>query len=232
MSHASIRLLIVDDQAIIRAGLRSMLELEPDIAVVGDCSDGQLAITRSAELRPDVVLMDVQMPNLGGIDATRHILRERTAGAVLIITTFDDEQYLLDSVRAGASGFLLKDAGPDLLAAAIRAANRGDALVDPAMTRSLLEHRLAASSRDESVDQTGNTVFIAPYALSDRELEVLAALARGLSNAEISLELFITEGTVKSHVSSILLKTNTSTRVQAAVLAYEIGFVRPGWLGG
>lgn len=226
-----IRVLVVDDQSMIRAGLRIMLDAEPDIVVVDEAKDGLEAVVKAAELTPDVVLMDVRMPNLDGVEATRRIVKAGTAGAVVIITTFDDEEYLLGSVRAGASGFLLKDAGADLLAAAVRTARRGDTLIDPGMTRSLLEHRLnaAADSSDPAVPREQQELL---GTLSDREKEVLAALARGLSNAAIAAELFLSEATVKSHLSSVLTKTQTQSRVQAAVFAYETGFVRPGWLAG
>jgi DNA-binding NarL/FixJ family response regulator len=231
---APITVLIVDDQSIIRSGLRTMLEAEPDISVAGEARDGREAITVAAELRPDVVLMDVRMPELDGVAATRAILDAGTAKAVLIITTFDDEEYLLGSVRAGASGFLLKDAGPDLLAAAVRAATRGDSLIDPGMTRTLLQHRLNSVDAGGSGarEQPGDAFSAVIGSLSGRERDVLGALARGLSNAEISAELFVTDATVKTHISNVLLKVGARSRVQAAVFAYESGFVRPGWLGG
>jgi DNA-binding NarL/FixJ family response regulator len=227
----SIRVLVVDDQSVIRAGLRMMLDAEPDIEVVDEARDGLEAVSRAAQHRPDVVLMDVRMPNLDGVEATRRIVEAGTAMAVVIITTFDDEEYLLGSVRAGASGFLLKDAGADLLAAAVRTALRGDTLIDPAMTRSLLEHRLDArpASQPPSAAVAQQLELLAT--LSEREREVLGAIARGLSNAAIAEEFFLSGATVKSHISSVLAKTRTSSRVQAAVLAYETGFVRPGWLG-
>ncbi len=240
-----IRVLVVDDQSIVRAGLRTMLEAEADIVVVAEARNGLEAIELAAEHRPDVVLMDVRMPELDGVAATRAILDAGTAGSVLIITTFDDEEYLLDSVRAGASGFLLKDAGADLLAAGVRAARRGDSLIDPAMTRSLLEHRLRAAAGGEADEAEATGAGEAASAtqpphpaaalieeLSTREREVLAALARGLTNSEIAAELFVSDATIKTHISNVLLKTGTRSRVQAAVLAYECGFVRPGWLGG
>jgi DNA-binding NarL/FixJ family response regulator len=222
------RVLVVDDQAVVRAGLRTMLDAEPDITVVAEAGDGAAAVARCAEHRPDVVLMDVRMPVLDGIAATREIVAAGTADAIVIITTFDDEEYLLDGIRAGASGFLLKDAGAELLAAAVRAARRGDSLIDPAMTRSLLEHRLRAEASPAPPTSTG----VGISALSERERDVLGAIARGLSNAEIAAELFVSEATVKSHLSSILVKTGTRSRVQAAVFAYETGFVRPDWLRG
>ncbi|HEV7743207.1 MAG TPA: response regulator transcription factor [Pseudolysinimonas sp.] len=234
MSDA-VTVLVVDDQSIVRAGLRTMLDAEPDITVVGEARNGREAIAEAARHRPDVVLMDVRMPELDGVQATRAILDAGTAGAVLIITTFDDEEYLLGSVRAGASGFVLKDAGPDLLAAAVRAATRGDSLIDPAMTRALLQHRLSTAAGPGSAgtsDEPGDALAAVIASLSGREREVLAALARGLSNAEVAAELFVSDATVKTHISNVLLKTGARSRVQAAVFAYESGFVRPGWLGG
>jgi DNA-binding NarL/FixJ family response regulator len=224
---SSTRVLVVDDQQIVRAGLRTMLDSEADITVVDEAADGEEAVAKSARLRPDVVLMDVRMPRLNGVEATRRILAAGTAKAVVIITTFDDEEYLLDSIRAGASGFLLKDAGGDLLATSVRAAMRGDSLIDPGMTRSLLEHRLRAEPAEPADTGAGRELLAA---LSDREREVLASVARGLSNAGIAAELFLSEATVKTHLSNILVKTQTQSRVQAAVFAYETGFVRPGWL--
>jgi DNA-binding NarL/FixJ family response regulator len=225
---SSTRVLVVDDQQIVRAGLRTMLDSEADITVVDEAADGEEAVAKAAQLRPDVVLMDVRMPRLNGVEATRRILAAGTAKAVVIITTFDDEEYLLDSIRAGASGFLLKDAGGDLLATSVRAAMRGDSLIDPGMTRSLLEHRLRAQPAEPADNGAGRDLLAA---LSDREREVLASVARGLSNAGIAAELFLSEATVKTHLSNILVKTQTQSRVQAAVFAYETGFVRPGWLG-
>jgi DNA-binding NarL/FixJ family response regulator len=231
VSGDAIRVLVVDDQSVIRMGLRMMLDAEPDIEVVDEARNGLEAVSRAAQHRPDVVLMDVRMPELDGVEATRRIIEAGTARAVVIITTFDDEEYLLGSVRAGASGFLLKDAGADLLAAAVRTALRGDTLIDPAMTRSLLEHRLESRPASIAAGAEVEEQLALISSLSDREREVLAAIARGLSNAAIAEELFLSAATVKSHISSVLLKTRTSSRVQAAVLAYETGFVRPGWLG-
>ncbi len=230
---ATIRLLIVDDQSMVRIGLRTMLDAEDDIVVVGDARDGEDAVAKAEEHRPDVVLMDIRMPGMDGIEATRRIVASGTAGAVVMITTFDDEEYLLDSVRAGAFGFLLKDAGADLLATAVRTASRGDTLIDPAMTRPLLEHRLQAVRNAEPVSPSLEYLALRDRldSLSERERTILGAVARGLSNAAIAGEAFLSEATVKSHVSSILLKTGTSSRLQAAVFAYETGFVRPEWRG-
>jgi DNA-binding NarL/FixJ family response regulator len=220
---SAIRVLVVDDQSIVRAGLRMMIDAESDLHVVGEARTGAEAVTLAAALEPDVVLMDIRMPELDGIEATRRVVAANPSVAVVMITTFDDEQYLLESVRAGACGFLLKDAGPDLIATAIRAAHRGDPLVDPAMTRALLAHRMA----DPPVlaDAAGEAARNAIAALSSRELEVLDGLARGLTNAEIARELFVSEATVKTHISSVLFKTGSRSRVQAAVLAHQAGVV-------
>ncbi|MBE7160891.1 MAG: response regulator transcription factor [Williamsia herbipolensis] len=236
-----IRVLIADDQRMVRMGIGMMIGAEHDMTVVGEAEDGTEAVALAAELRPDVVLMDVRMPGKDGITATREIVDAGTAGAVVIVTTFDDEEYLLDGVRAGAFGFLLKDAGADLLAAGVRSAHAGDTLIAPSMTRSLLEDRLradvgaAAGPAGTGPGTDGAAVSPAAAAalgaLSPREQDVLAALARGASNAEIAKELWVSEATVKTHLSSILMKTGTVSRVQAAVFAYESGFVRPGWLG-
>jgi DNA-binding NarL/FixJ family response regulator len=233
----TIRVLLVDDQAVVRMGLGMMIDAEPDMEVVGEAADGLQAIEAAARLRPDVVLMDVRMPGLDGISATRRIMDAGTADAVVIVTTFDDEEYLLDGVRAGAFGFLLKDAGPDLIAAGIRTARAGDTLIAPAMTKSLLEARLRGDVGAGSGSATTDAVTAVPAAtrelldaLSPRERDVLAAVARGASNADIAKDLWVSEATVKTHISNVLTKTATTSRVQAAVFAYESGFVRPGWL--
>lgn len=221
----TISVLIVDDQPIIRAGLRTMLSTEDDIRVVAEARDGVEAVFEAGVLRPDVILMDVRMPRLDGIEATRRITAADVGSAIVIVTTFDDEEYLVEGVRAGAVGFLLKDAGAELLAEAVRTAHRGDTLIDPAMTRALLEHRLRDT--DPTAQAEGASVLAR---LSDREREVLDAVARGLSNADIAREQFITEATVKTHVSNLLAKTGSRSRLQAAVFAYESGFVQPRWL--
>ena len=220
---SEIRVLVVDDQSIVRSGLRMMIDAEPDLRVVGEARTGLEAVTLAAELDPDVVLMDIRMPELDGIEATRRAVAADPDLAVVMITTFDDEEYLLDSVRAGACGFLLKDAGPDLIATDIRAEHLGEPLVDPSMTRALLAHRLA--DPPATVDAAAEAARTAIAALSSREREVLDAVARGLSNAEIARELTVTEATVKTHISSVLFKTGSRSRVQAAVLAHQAGVV-------
>jgi DNA-binding NarL/FixJ family response regulator len=222
----TIRVLVVDDQPIARAGIAAMLDAELDIDVVGQSADGEDAVRDALALRPDVVVTDIRMPRLDGIAATRRILAE-VACAVVLITTFDDDEYLFDGIAAGASGFLLKDSGPDLLAAAVRSASRGDSLIDPAMTRALIEQRVAGGRADAVHTPLPQQLALLGE-LSERERVVLAAVARGLSNGEIAAELWVSVPTVKSHISSVLAKTGTRTRVQAAVFAYEAGFMKPG----
>ncbi|MFJ3382135.1 response regulator transcription factor [Curtobacterium sp. NPDC090217] len=218
----TLRVLVVDDQAIARAGLATMLDAEDDIDVVGQAHDGESAVRAALATEPDVIVMDIRMPGLDGIGATRRILAAQ-ACAVVLITTFDDDQYLFDGIAAGASGFLLKDSGPDLIGAAVRAAARGDSLIDPAMTRALIDQSIAPAParRADAVQQA------ALASLSDRERDVLSAVARGLSNGEIASEMFLSTATVKSHISSVFAKTGTKTRVQAVVFAFATGFTDP-----
>jgi DNA-binding NarL/FixJ family response regulator len=213
-----IRVLVVDDQALIRSGFRLILDAEDDITVVGEAGDGEVAITEADRLKPDVVLMDVRMPRLDGVEATRRLAAIGET-RVLILTTFDLDEYLFEAVRAGASGFLLKDVPPDDLVAAVRAVARGEALIEPRMTR-----RLLAEFARQPRTVAGRT----PDALKEltpREMEVFQAMARGLSNAEIGESLYISETTVKSHVGHILMKLNLRDRIQAVVLAYESGLL-------
>jgi DNA-binding NarL/FixJ family response regulator len=216
----SIRVMIADDQAMVRAGLAALLDANDDIRVVGEASDGREAVTRARTLRPDVVLMDVRMPRLDGIEATRALLADASSTTrVLMLTTFDIDEYVYEALRAGASGFLLKDALPAELAAAVRVVARGDALLDPAVTRRMIEHfvRAAPPAAPVSLDP-----------LTSREREVLLHIARGLSNQEIARELVLAEQTVKSHVSRVLGKLGLRDRAQAVVAAYESGLVVPG----
>jgi DNA-binding NarL/FixJ family response regulator len=218
VSDAKISVLVVDDQALIRSGFRLILDSEDDIHVVGEAGDGEVAITEAARLKPDVVLMDVRMPRLDGVEATRK-LAALGETRVLILTTFDLDEYLFEAVRAGASGFLLKDVPADDLVAAVRAVARGEALIEPRMTRRLLS---------EFARQPRSVTGRPPEALAEltpREMEVFGAMARGLSNAEIGESLYISETTVKSHVGHILMKLNLRDRIQAVVLAYESGLL-------
>jgi DNA-binding NarL/FixJ family response regulator len=216
-----IRVLIADDQTLVRAGFRMVVEARDDLTVVGEAGDGAEAVALAAELHPDVVLMDVRMPAMDGIEATRRITALDAAAHILILTTFDLDQYVYEALRAGAGGFLLKDAPPEELAAAIRAVAAGDSLLAPSVTRRLIE-RFVALPAPPTAD---------PAVLSDlsaREAEVLRLVARGLSNQQIADELVVSPATVKSHVARLLMKLGLHDRTQAVVLAYETGFVTPG----
>jgi len=217
-----VRVMIVDDQALVRAGFRMILEAEPDLEVVGEASDGGEAVEAWRGLKPDVVLMDVRMPEMDGIEATRRLLADGAETKVVMLTTFDMDEYVYDALRAGASGFLLKDVPPEQLVEGIRAVASGDALLAPSVTRRVIE---------EFVRRPPSSVRALPAKLEDltaRELEVLKLLARGLSNAEIAKELFVSETTVKTHVAHVLMKLDLRDRVQAVVLAYESGLIQPG----
>jgi DNA-binding NarL/FixJ family response regulator len=213
-----IRILLVDDQELVRTGFRVILGSVPGLEVVGEAGDGARAHELARELRPDVICMDVQMPVLDGLDATRRIVADPDAtGTVLVLTTFDDDDSLFRALDAGASGFLLKTASPEQLIDAVRVLATGDALLAPEVTRRVIERfGPTAAPRSPELD-----------ALTDREEEVLRLVARGLSNAEIATELWVGEATVKTHVSNILLKLGVRDRVQAVVRAYETGFVTP-----
>ncbi|ADB52185.1 response regulator [Conexibacter woesei] len=222
----TIRVLLADDQQLLRAGFRMVLSAQPDIAVVGEAGDGAEAVERTAQLDPDVVLMDVRMPGVDGIEATRRIVTAGAAARVLILTTFDLDEYAFAGLRAGASGFLLKDVPPEQLTAAIRAVAGGDAVVAPRVTRALLDtfaHHLPADA----------AAPVPPHEhprlseLTAREHEVLLELAAGRTNAEIAERLVLSEATVKTHVGRILGKLALRDRVQAVILAYQIGLVRP-----
>lgn len=216
-------MLLVDDQELVRAGFRIILESEPSIVIVGEGRTGYDAIARAAELCPDVICMDVQMPGLDGLAATREIVKDpRLCSSVLILTTFDRDDYLFDALSAGASGFLLKNASPEELIEAVQVIARGDAMLAPDVTRRVIEHFAAGQMNSVTAEHPG----IAE--LTDREREVLAHLARGWSNAEIAAELFVGEATVKTHVSKILMKLHVRDRIQAVVFAYEHGIAVPG----
>ena len=219
-----IRVLLVDDQPLLRTGFRMILEAEPDIAVVGESSDGDAAVADARALLPDVVVMDIRMPRMDGVQATRAITstaRDR-APRVLVLTTFDLDEYVVEALRAGASGFLLKDAPADDLVDAIRTVARGDAVVAPSVTRRLLD--LFAKRLPSTAEPTNTALSL----LTDREREVLTLVARGMSNSEIAAELVVSETTVKTHVGNVLTKLGVRDRVQAAVYAYESGLVQPG----
>ena len=225
----TIRVLLVDDQPLLRTGFRLILEAEPDVTVVGEAGDGAAAAEQARALLPDVVLMDIRMPGVDGIEATRRILRDAASAAhtprVLVLTTFDLDEYIIEALRAGASGFLLKDVPPDDLVQAIRVVAAGDAIVAPSVTRRLLDrfaHRLPAAGPRPPPPPLER--------LTEREREVLRLIARGMSNAEIAAELVVSETTVKTHVGNVLTKLGLRDRVQAVVLAYETGLVTPGAL--
>ena len=223
----TIRILLVDDQPLLRTGFRMILEAERDLEVVGEAADGLVAIDQVRALQPDVVLMDVRMPRMDGVEATRRIAGPDAGDAtarVLVLTTFDLDEYVVEALRAGASGFLLKDVPADDLIAAIRVVAAGDAVVAPTVMRRLLDR---FASRLPAPDAP-TPARLDP--LTDRELDVLRLVARGMSNAEIAATLVVSETTVKTHVGHLLTKLGLRDRVQAAVLAYESGLVRPGAL--
>ena len=218
-----IRVLLVDDQALMRMGFAMVLDAEDDLEVVGEAGDGAAAVTQVRALRPHVVLMDVRMPGMNGIDATKQITAEHPEVRVLVLTTFDLDEYAFAALRAGASGFLLKDAEPAALTAAIRTVARGDAVVAPRVTRRMLE--LFAPHLPVHGEEPTGTSDPRLDSLTPRETEVLLAVARGLSNAEIATELFVSEATVKTHVGNVLAKLAVRDRVQAVILAYDCGLV-------
>jgi len=240
MDDDALRVLVVDDMALLRKGFRMILETEDDIEVVGEAGDGLEAVDAARRLRPDVVLMDVRMPNMDGVEATRCLTGQgednspslcsgtrpglalhRSGPRILILTTFDLDEYVVEALRAGASGFLLKDVGPEALIEAVRVVAAGDALLAPSVTRRLLDRFATAPAPTAKPSP-------ALASVTDRELEVLKHLAKGCSNAEIAEALYVSETTVKSHVSHLLMKLNLRDRVQAVVLAYECGVVQPG----
>jgi DNA-binding NarL/FixJ family response regulator len=217
----TIRVVVADDQGMVRSGFSTLLNAQPDIEVVGEAVNGQEAIARATELRPDVMLMDVRMPVLDGLQATRQVAALDGAPRVLVLTTFDLDDYVYEALRAGASGFLLKDASAGELAEAVRVVAAGDALLAPGVTR-----RLIAQFARLGAPRAANRKNLQD--LTERETEVLALVARGLSNAEIATHLVVAEQTIKTHVSRVLMKLALRDRAQAVVFAYENGLVRPG----
>lgn len=217
----TISVVLVDDQAMVRAGFRLIIEAEDDLEIGGEAADGEEAIEATRRLDPDVVLMDIQMPKLDGISATRKIATDPAIRSrVVILTTFEQDDYVFEALRAGASGFLLKNAPPEQLVEAVRTVAAGDALLSPAVTRRVIEdyaQRTVARNNDVGLES-----------LTERELEVLRLLATGKSNAELAQELFLGEGTIKTHVSHLLAKLGLRDRVQAVVFAYESGLISPG----
>jgi DNA-binding NarL/FixJ family response regulator len=216
----TIRVLLVDDQALVRSGFRLIVETREDLEVVGEAEDGREAVELARQLNPDVILMDVRMPNVDGVEATRRLAAAGSRARVLILTTFDLDEYVYEAIRAGASGFLLKDVQPAQLVEAIRVVAAGEALLAPTVTRRLLDH-----FADQLPGRQRQPPELAR--LTERELEILTLLAEGLSNAELAERLFLSETTVKTHVSSVLRKLELRDRVQAVVLAYKAGLARP-----
>ena len=214
------RVVLVDDQELVRTGFRMILDAEPDIDVVGEAADGEEALAVVADTAPDVVLMDIRMPRMDGIESTRFLTGMDDPPRILILTTFDIDDYVYEALRAGASGFLLKDTPADDLVAGVRVVAAGEALLAPSVTRRLIEE---FANRPDSQAEVASL-----EELTDRESEVLVQIARGRSNAEIAEELFVSETTVKTHVSHILTKLDLRDRVQAVVVAYESGLVKPG----
>jgi DNA-binding NarL/FixJ family response regulator len=216
-----IRVVVADDQALVRGGFRLILQTQPDIEVVGEAADGREAVASAQELRPDVILMDIRMPGMDGLEATRRLMATPNPPRVLMLTTFDLDEYVYDALRAGASGFLLKDVRPEQLADAVRAVATGDTLLAPTITRRLVEQYLRRPA-------PGSRTPPGLGALTDRELDVLRLVARGRSNQQIASTLFLGESTVKTHLTHLFAKLGLRDRAQAVVLAYESGLIQPG----
>lgn len=215
-----IRVVIVDDQALVRSGMRLLLAEEPDIEVTAEAANGQVAVQTVLASRPDVVLMDIRMPVMDGLAATRRLIQGGSDARVLILTTFDLDEYVFEALRSGASGLLLKDSTAEELVAAVRVLAAGEALLDPTVTRRVIDAFVKAPAGSEHAELSSR--------LTERELEVLELIAAGLSNSEIARELYISHATAKTHVSSVLSKLNLRDRVQAVICAYENGLVQPG----
>lgn len=222
-----IRVFLVDDQELVRAGFRMLIDSQPDLAVVGEAGDGGEALERLAVTRCDVVLMDVRMPRLDGVEATRRLAERPDPPQVIVLTTFDLDEYAFAAIRAGAAAFLLKDATPQTLLGAIRTVHAGDSVVAPSTTRRLLEHFAAALPAGGTGDPGTADGDDRLAALTERERETLVLVGRGLSNAEIAADFVVSEATVKTHIGRLLAKTGSRDRVQLVVLAYETGLVRP-----
>jgi DNA-binding NarL/FixJ family response regulator len=220
-AHGVIKVALVDDHALLRGGVRTLLEAERDIEIVAEASDGAEAIEKILAAHPDVVLMDVRMPKLDGIEATRRLAAAGSRARILVVTTFDSDAYVLEALRAGAAGFLLKDAPPERLADAVRTVAAGETLLDGVITRRLIESQLRQSGVREELRSRFE-------ALTPREIDLVRRLARGLSNAELAREVHLSEATIKAHLTRILGKLGLRSRVQAVVLAYESGLVEPG----
>jgi DNA-binding NarL/FixJ family response regulator len=219
-----IRVVLADDQALVRAGFRALLDAQDDIEVVSEAGDGEEAVHLAAELAPDIVLMDIRMPGVDGLTATRRIVADsRSAGVrVVILTTFGLDEYVFDAIRSGASGFLVKDTEPEELVQAVRVVVGGEALLSPSVTKQLIAEFAARAKEPQAPDRLDE--------LTDRELEVLALVAEGLSNVEIAERLVVSPATAKTHVSRTMGKLGARDRAQLVVIAYESGLVRPGWL--
>ena len=224
MSDRRTRIVLVDDHVLVRSGMKALLDAEPDLEVTGEAGDGAEGVELALERRPDVVLMDVRMPNLDGIEATRRIKAAGSGARILVVTSHDDDQLVLRALQAGATGFFLKDAAADRLCEAVRAVAAGDTLLAPPIARRLVERQLGDAARADLKPRF--------CALTERERDIVRRLARGLSNRALADEIGLSEATVKTHVTRLLSKLDVRTRVQAVVLAYESGFVRPGHTDG
>ena len=226
--NAPIRVALVDDQLLVRAGFRMVIDSQPDLQVVVEAGDGEQAVRAVSAANVDVVLMDVRMPVMDGLTATERLTATPGGPRVIVLTTFDLDEYVLRAIKAGASGFLLKDAPPEEMLAAIRVVHAGDAVIAPSSTRRLLEHLVTVLPADARAPEPDNPARRAIAGLTDREREVLVQMALGLSNAEVAAALFVAEATVKTHVGRILAKLGARDRVQAVVTAYEAGLITPG----